>query len=109
MFPADFDGIIAGSPGLDWSGRSAQAVRVAQALQKENARLSPAKQQLLHNAVVQACDALDSAHEAAISAMPPEIVAVDIALATEALGSITGAISSEDILDAIFREFCIGK
>jgi feruloyl esterase len=59
MFPADFDGIIAGSPGLDWSGRSAQAVRVAQALQKEDARLSPAKQQLLHNAVVQACDALD--------------------------------------------------
>ena len=43
MFPADFDGIIAGSPGLDWSGRSAQAVRVAQALQKEDARLSPAQ------------------------------------------------------------------
>jgi tRNA modification GTPase len=41
--------------------------------------------------------------------MPPEIVAVDIELASEALGSITGAINSEDILDAIFREFCIGK
>lgn len=59
MFPADFDGIIAGSPGLDWSGRSAQAVRVAQALQNEDARLSPAKQQRLHAAAVQACDALD--------------------------------------------------
>ncbi|MGB7218324.1 MAG: tannase/feruloyl esterase family alpha/beta hydrolase [Vicinamibacterales bacterium] len=59
MFPADYDGIIAGSPGLDWSGRSAQAVRVAQATQKEEARLSPAKAQLLHNAVVKSCDALD--------------------------------------------------
>ena len=59
MYPADFDGIIAGSPGLDWSGRSAQAVRVAQALQKEEARLTPAKAQVLHAAVVQACDALD--------------------------------------------------
>ncbi len=29
-FPADFDGIIAGAPGLDWTGRAAQAVRVAQ-------------------------------------------------------------------------------
>ena len=28
-FPADFDGIIAGAPGLDWTGRAAQAVRVA--------------------------------------------------------------------------------
>ncbi len=27
-FPADFDGIIAGAPGLDWTGRAAQAVRV---------------------------------------------------------------------------------
>jgi feruloyl esterase len=59
MFPADFDGIIAGSPGLDWSGRSAQAVKVAQALQHEEARLSPVKQQALHAAVLQACDALD--------------------------------------------------
>ena len=66
MFPADFDGIIAGSPGLDWSGRSAQAVRVAQALQKEEARLTPAKQQTLHAAVVQACDALDGVKDGLI-------------------------------------------
>jgi feruloyl esterase len=59
MFPGDFDGIIAGSPGLDWSGRSAQAVRIAQALQKEDARLTAAQLPLLHGAVVQACDAMD--------------------------------------------------
>jgi len=59
MFPADYDGIIAGSPGLDWSGRSAQAVRIAQGLQNESARLTPAKAQTLHSAVVNACDGLD--------------------------------------------------
>jgi feruloyl esterase len=59
-FPADFDGIIAGSPGLDWTGRAAQAVRVAKALEKtESARLSQTQAQLLHRAVVQACDRLD--------------------------------------------------
>jgi feruloyl esterase len=59
-FPADFDGIIAGAPGLDWTGRAAQAVRVAKALeQSESARLSRAQTQLLHQAVVRACDALD--------------------------------------------------
>ena len=57
-FPADFDGIVAGAPGLDWTGRAAQAVRVAQTLEKnEAARLSPAQSQLLHRAVVEACDA----------------------------------------------------
>lgn len=59
MFPSDYDGIVAGSPGLDWSGRTAQAVRMAQALQKEDARLSSAAAQMLHGAVVAACDALD--------------------------------------------------
>jgi len=58
-FPDDFDGIIAGSPGLDWSGRSAQAVRMAQIFEKEDARLSPAHLSLLHNAVIAACDMQD--------------------------------------------------
>jgi feruloyl esterase len=59
-FPADFDGIIAGAPGLDWTGRAAQAVRVAKVLeQAESARLSESQTQLLHRAVVQACDAHD--------------------------------------------------
>ena len=52
MYPADFDGIIAGSPGLDWTGRTAQAVRIAQALQKERRGFTPAKTQVLHAAVV---------------------------------------------------------
>lgn len=60
-------------------------------------------------ALARALEALAAAAMAVDSAMPPEIVAVDIELASEALGSITGTISSEEILDAIFREFCIGK
>ena len=67
-FPADFDGIIAGAPGLDWTGRAAQAVRVAKALEHtESARLSPAQTQLLHRAVVQACDALDGLQDGLIA------------------------------------------
>jgi feruloyl esterase len=59
-FPADFDGIIAGAPGLDWTGRAAQAVRIAQALDgNQAARLLQPQRQLLHRAVVEACDALD--------------------------------------------------
>ena len=59
-FPADFNGIIAGSPGLDWTGRAAQAVRIAKRLeQNEAARLGQAQRELLHTAVVAACDVLD--------------------------------------------------
>jgi feruloyl esterase len=59
-FPGDFDGIIAGAPGLDWTGRASQAVYVAQALEKdEKARLSSAKAKVVHAAVLAACDAGD--------------------------------------------------
>ncbi|MGZ8259106.1 MAG: GTPase, partial [Caldimonas sp.] len=38
-----------------------------------------------------------------------ELVAEDLRLAHDALGEITGAFSSDDLLGAIFARFCIGK
>lgn len=59
-FPTDYDGIIAGAPGLDWTGRASLAAHVAQLLERdEAARLPRAKAELLHSAVMAACDARD--------------------------------------------------
>jgi tRNA modification GTPase len=38
-----------------------------------------------------------------------EIVAEDLRLASRALGRLVGKVDVEDILDVIFRDFCIGK
>jgi tRNA modification GTPase len=38
-----------------------------------------------------------------------DIVAEELRLATRALGRLTGRVDVEDILDVIFRDFCIGK
>src|SRR5262249_24489764 len=66
-FPDDFDGIIAGSPGLDWTGRAIQAVRVEQMLEtNESARLLEPQRRLLHDAVVGACDAVDGVKDGLI-------------------------------------------
>ena len=61
------------------------------------------------DALAIALEALKNARTSALSLMPPEIVAVDIMAAAAALASITGEVSNEDILDAIFKNFCIGK
>ncbi len=67
-FPGDFNGIIAGAPGLDWIGRAAQAVRVARTLEhSEAARLSASDRQVLHRAVLEACDAGDGLKDGLIS------------------------------------------
>ena len=39
----------------------------------------------------------------------PALVAEDLRLAVRALGRITGKVDVEDLLDVIFRDFCIGK
>jgi feruloyl esterase len=67
MFPGDYDGIVAGAPGLDWSARSAQAVRVAHALQDAAARLTASAREVLHDAALAACDAQDGLKDGLIS------------------------------------------
>jgi feruloyl esterase len=59
-FPADYDGIIAGAPGADWTGRAAQSMRIAQAMHKDaTSYIPPSKYPVIHKAVVDKCDALD--------------------------------------------------
>jgi Tannase and feruloyl esterase len=67
MFPGDYDGIVAGSPGLDWSARSAQAVRVAHALNDAEARFTPPALEALHDAALAACDAQDGLKDGLVS------------------------------------------
>lgn len=50
-------------------------------------------------------EALDSTRKG----VAPEFVVVDLRGASDSLGEITGAITSDDVLDRIFSEFCIGK
>jgi len=59
-FPEDFDGIVAGAPALNTTGRAIFAVYAAQALHKDEGSYIPStKYQAIHRAVLEACDAKD--------------------------------------------------
>ncbi len=67
MYPDDFDGIVAGSPGAFWIGRATQAIWVAQAVHKSPESEIPAgKFKLIHDAVLRACDRLDGVEDGVI-------------------------------------------
>lgn len=57
-------------------------------------------------------EALEDCRDAlarSLTAQLPELFAEDVRLAVRALGRITGKVDVEDLLDVIFRDFCIGK
>ena len=61
-------------------------------------------------------EALQRAREAALRAdgalrgdLTLELVAMDLRIAVNAVGEIVGKTSTEDLLDSIFSQFCIGK
>ena len=50
-----------------------------------------------------------SALRRAVEARAEELIAEELRLAARALGRLTGRVDVEDVLDVIFRDFCIGK
>ena len=60
-------------------------------------------------ALERAREGLTNALNALEQQFPGDCVALDLRVALDALGEIIGAVTTEDILDHIFKEFCIGK
>jgi feruloyl esterase len=59
-YPDDFDGIIAGAPALNTTGRAAFSIRIAQAMHRDSSsHIPPSKYPLIHTAVLNTCDAND--------------------------------------------------
>ena len=61
------------------------------------------------DALERARDALRHAQEGAQARLSAEFVSVDLRASVQALGELTGEVTTEDLLDRIFSDFCIGK
>ena len=60
-------------------------------------------------ALTKAKQSLERAMDSINNMMPSDIASIDINMAIDNLGEITGAVISEDIVSAIFHDFCVGK
>ncbi len=55
------------------------------------------------------CEDLENASKACAEKLSPELIIVDIRSALGHLGEIVGEVVTDDVLDALFSRFCIGK
>ena len=60
-------------------------------------------------ALAKAQESILQAQTSIQTGMDGECIALDMRGALDSLGEITGAVCTEDILDRVFRDFCIGK
>lgn len=54
-------------------------------------------------------DAIKNIFETIEMGLPMDLIAVDLKEALDSLSEVTGEISTEDLLDHVFKNFCVGK
>jgi tRNA modification GTPase len=90
----------------DLAAEIAREVAPAEGAIRAQAPLTRARQRL---AVERALSALSRASVAAEEGLPLEFPAADVREAAGALAELLGEVAPEEVLDAIFGSFCIGK
>ncbi len=84
----------------------AELVLVGQTITGESMLVTSARHQ---EALRRSAEHLRAAHVSLVQHLPLDFVSIDLRSAYDALGEVTGETASDDLLDRIFSEFCIGK
>jgi tRNA modification GTPase len=84
----------------------ADMILAGRTLYGESALVTSARHQ---EALRRAAENLSASSISLEQRLPLDFVSIDLRAAYDALGEVTGETASDDLLDRIFSEFCIGK
>lgn len=59
--------------------------------------------------VIEAADAVDNALAAAVSGVTPDVIGVDLERALNAVYELSGKRASDEVINEVFKRFCVGK
>jgi tRNA modification GTPase len=108
---------LPGAPRLDVSALTGQGIEALEEAIVElvlGGQVTAADTPLVSNprhqaSLGRALEHVQAAEESQQRGDSPDLAAIDVREAVDALGEITGETVSEDLLEAIFSKFCIGK
>lgn len=104
--PRVFTSMLNGSGLSELEDALANLILAGHAAFGEEALITSARHQ---EALRRAAEHLRAAQISLEQNIPLDFVSIDLDAAYDALGEVTGETASEDLLDRIFSEFCIGK
>ena len=111
----DLDALLGDKPRIRLSAKTREGFReleekIAGFLEQETSEAGEQITKLRHKkALESALASLEHAEKSFLEKMSLEFVTPDLRAALEAMKELTGEVYSEDLLDVIFSEFCIGK
>lgn len=100
---------ISAKEGTGMEDIAAKIKEMYEAGAAESADMSYITNMRHQTALEESAKALDRVVSALDGGMPSDIASIDLNIAIDALGEITGANVSEDIVNEIFHRFCVGK
>jgi tRNA modification GTPase len=92
--------------GLETLAETVGRLALGGELHPGDAVVSSARHQ---DALRRAGEHLRAAQQTLDNGLPLDFVSIDLRAALSSLGEITGETATDDLLDRIFAEFCIGK
>ena len=101
--------------GISISARNKKIAPLMARLEEEVGRLTHHSDSVLvsnirhYEALCRAQEALERVGEGLQDGLSAELLSLDLHDALDALGEITGQVSSQEVLNTIFERFCIGK
>ncbi len=107
-------GVDAGRAGLRASAKTGEGIdEILKEIMKRAGSVDAAEERLTQprhiDCAKAAVHALDRAMDALLEGVPPDLVSVDLMAALSSLHEITGQSASDEVIAAVFRNFCVGK
>lgn len=114
---ADVDELLPGAPCVHVSALTGAGLDTLEKTLVDavlSGRTTPSDRPIVSNPrhkalLVQAAEHVQAALDTHERGLPADFVSIDVMSAVTALGKITGESTSEDLLNAIFSQFCVGK
>ena len=101
--------LVVSAKSNDFAARLGNEISTRLKLDRLNASAGFLANERQRSCVIAAAEAVDSALAAAVSGVTPDVVGVALERALDAICELSGKRASDEVINEVFKRFCVGK